>query len=133
MSVMNSVRFIGRLGKDPEQGTTKNNQPKVTFSMGVPRLGGTAKDQTDWFFVTVFGKQATAAANMLRKGSLVAVEGSMETWRKNDNSTGFGVTCSSWQILEPKKGGSRSGDDEAERQEEYERNSTASNEDEYPF
>ena len=134
MSVMNSVRFIGRLGKDPEQSTTKNNQPKVTFSMGVPRIGGTTKDQTDWFYVTVYGKQASAAANMLRKGSLVAVEGSMETWRKQDNSTGFGVACSSWQILEPRKGGSAAGDREAEVQEERERHSAMNqDEDEYPF
>ena len=57
MSVTNNAILIGRLGKDPEVGTTKNNQPKVSFSMGVGRLGA-AKDTTDWFFVTMYGKQA---------------------------------------------------------------------------
>ncbi len=132
MSVTNSVMLIGRLGKDPEQGTTKNNQPKLTFNMGVGRLG--SKDITDWFYVTLYGKQAETAGVMLRKGSLVAVQGSIETWRKQDNSTGFGVAASGWQILEPKKGGSSAGDREADRQDEAERaNAALANEDEYPF
>ena len=113
MSVVNSVRLIGRLGKDPESGTTKNNQPKATFSMGVGRLGA-AKDTTDWFYVTMYGKQAESAVNMLKKGSLVAVEGSIETWKKQDGGTGFGVACSGWQVLEPRKSGSRAGDNDAE-------------------
>lgn len=134
MSVVNSVRLIGRLGKDPERGSTKNNQPKATFSMGVGRLGA-AKDTTDWFFVTMYGKQAESALGMLKKGSLVAVEGSFETWKKQDGGTGFGVACSGWQVLEPRKSGSRAGDAEAERQDEHERASGANqtDEDDYPF
>jgi single-strand DNA-binding protein len=91
MSVMNNFSCIGRLGKDPELGQTKNNQPKLTFSMGVPRIGGTTKDQTDWFFVTLYGKAASTASKILRKGSLVAVQGSIETWKKQDGGTGFGM------------------------------------------
>lgn len=133
MSVTNKAFLIGRLGKDPERGTTKNNQPKATFSLGVGRLGA-AKDTTDWFFVSMYGKQAETALNMLRKGSLVAIEGSIETWKKSDSSTGFGIACASWQVLEPRKSGSRAGDAEAERQDERERASSAQeDEDEYPF
>jgi single stranded DNA-binding protein len=133
MSVTNKAFLIGRLGKDPERGTTKNNQPKATFSLGVGRLGA-AKDTTDWFFVSMYGKQAETALNMLRKGLLVAIEGSIETWKKSDSSTGFGIACASWQVLEPRKGGSRAGDAEAERQDERERASSAQeDEDEYPF
>jgi single stranded DNA-binding protein len=133
MSVTNKAFLIGRLGKDPERGTTKNNQPKATFSLGVGRLGA-AKDTTDWFFVSMYGKQAETALNMLRKGSLVAIEGSIETWKKSDSSTGFGIACASWQVLEPRKGGSRAGDAEAERQDERGRASSAQeDEDEYPF
>lgn len=133
MSVTNKAFLIGRLGKDPERGTTKNNQPKATFSLGVGRLGA-AKDTTDWFFVSMYGKQAETALNMLRKGSLVAIEGSIETWKKSNSSTGFGIACASWQVLEPRKGGSRAGDAEAERKDERERASSAQeDEDEYPF
>ena len=133
MSVVNSVRLIGRLGKDPERGSTTKGQPKVTFSLGVGRLGS-AKDMTDWFYVTLYGKQAETAQNMLHKGSLIAVEGSIETWKKQDGGTGFGVACSGWQILESRKGGSRAGDAEAERQDERERASSSQfEEDEYPF
>ena len=133
MSVTNKAFLIGRLGKDPERGTTKNNQPKATFSLGVGRLGA-AKDTTDWFFVSMYGKQAETALSMLRKGSLVAIEGSIETWKKSDSSTGFGIACANWQVLEPRKGGSRAGDAEAERQDERERASSAQeDEDEYPF
>ncbi len=132
MSVLNSVRLIGRLGKEPESGTTQNNQPKLTFSMGVARLGSKS-DVTDWFYVTMYGKPANAAAKMLHKGSLLVVEGSIETWRKQEGGTGFGINCSGWQLLEP-KGGSRAEDQEAERQEEQERASSAfENEDECPF
>ena len=133
MSVVNSVRLIGRLGKDPEEGNTNNGGNKLTFSLGVARIGGT-KDVTDWFYCTLYGKPASTAAKMLRKGSLVAVEGSVETWKK-ENGTGFGISCSGWQILEP-KGGSRAGDREAERQEEQERSSASrqqQDEDEFPF
>jgi single-strand DNA-binding protein len=131
MSVTNKVILIGRLGKDPEAGNTKNNQPKLSFSMGVNRIG--VKDMTDWFFVSMYGKQAQTAQNLLRKGSLVAVEGSIETWKKQDGGTGFGIACASWQILEPRKGGSRAGDSDAEAQEERERNSSSSQGDDEEF
>lgn len=133
MAVNNSIRLIGRLGKDPERGNTQKGSAKVTFNLGVGRFGA-AKDTTDWFFVTLYGKQAETAQNMLHKGSLVAVEGSIETWKKQDGGTGFGVAASGWQILEPRKTGSAAGDAEAERQEESQRNAAVfESEDEYPF
>lgn len=63
--------IVGNLGRDPEQRFTTKAEPVTSFSMAV----STTKDETAWYRVTVFGKQADSCYQYLKKGAKVLVEG----------------------------------------------------------
>ncbi len=80
MSANNQCCLIGRVGKDPETRTSQSGVTTTSFSLAVTRHGQKDKDgkeQTDWFSVTLFRKQAEVAADLLHKGDLVAVTGAV--------------------------------------------------------
>lgn len=78
---MNSVVLIGRLTKDPELRYTSGTQMAVaTFTIAIDRpvrAGG--EKQTDFPRVTVFGKQAENCEKFIKKGSLVGIQGRLQT------------------------------------------------------
>ena len=78
---MNSVFLIGRLTRDPEVRYTAATQMAVaTFTVAVDRpTRPGAEKQTDFPRVTVFGKQAENCNKYLNKGSMVAVDGRIQT------------------------------------------------------
>ena len=69
--------LIGNLGRDPECAIPPK-KPMTNFSMATSRKFGD-RDETTWFRVTVFGRQAEACNQYLRKGSKVLVEGRLYT------------------------------------------------------
>ena len=74
------IMFIGNLGRDPEMRYTPNGKPVTQFSVAVSHSkpdgqGGWVDEGTDWFRVSVFGDRAERAAEQLRKGNKVFVEG----------------------------------------------------------
>lgn len=70
--MLNKVTLIGRLGKKPEM---KDGQyPRATFSVATTRRTKNG-DETDWHYVTAWGKQAAPCVEYLDKGSMVCVEG----------------------------------------------------------
>lgn len=78
------INFIGNLGRDPEMRYTPNGKQVTEFSVAVNqgtknRETGEWSDDTDWFRVTVWGDRAEAAAEKLRKGNSVFVEGRFKT------------------------------------------------------
>lgn len=75
---MNRVELIGRLTADPEvRYTSATNTAIATFTVAVNRP--TKEKQTDFIRVKVIGKPAENCEKYLKKGRLVAVEGSIET------------------------------------------------------
>ncbi|NEP11586.1 MAG: single-stranded DNA-binding protein [Symploca sp. SIO1A3] len=46
------------------------------------------RDQPDWFNLELWGKNAETAANYVRKGKLIGVQGSLKIDRWNDRTTG---------------------------------------------
>jgi single-strand DNA-binding protein len=78
---MNSVNLVGRLTKDPSfKEETENSSAVATFSLAIDRLVGQGKEkQTDFPRITVFGKRAENCEKFLKKGRLVAVQGSLQT------------------------------------------------------
>ncbi len=84
MPGLNKVQLIGRLGRDPESKTVKN-QTVTTFGVAVNRAwkgaDGEQKETTDWFNVEVWGSLAQTCKNHLSKGRLVYVEGRLQTDR----------------------------------------------------
>ena len=78
------IMIIGNLGRDPEMRYTPNGKPVTQFSVAVSHSrpdgqGGWIDDGTDWYRVSVFGDRAERAAEQLRKGNKVFVEGRFKT------------------------------------------------------
>ena len=70
--------IIGNLGSNPGQRFTPNGDPVTSFSVATSRKYG-EKDETTWFRVSVWGKQAESCNTYLHKGSKVLVEGRLKS------------------------------------------------------
>lgn len=83
---MNRVMLIGRLTAKPELRYTGSNLPYARFSVAVNRTFSNAQGQreTDFINVVVWRKQAENVCNFLDKGSLVSVEGRIQTGSYDD-------------------------------------------------
>jgi single-strand DNA-binding protein len=76
--------IIGNLGADPEMRYTPNGRPVTQFNVAVNQSTknqqtGEWVEATDWFRVSVWGDRAERAAETLRKGNKVFVEGRFKT------------------------------------------------------
>lgn len=75
---MNSVSLVGRLVRDPELRYTSGTQTAVaTFTLAVDRP--TKSDEADFIRITVFGRSAENCGTYLAKGSMVGVQGRIQT------------------------------------------------------
>ena len=88
MASVNKVILIGHLGKNPELRTTQSGTSVCNLTVatdeGYTDRDGNKVDRTEWHRVTAFQRQAENCANYLRKGSLVYVEGSLQTRKWQD-------------------------------------------------
>ncbi|HMD42503.1 MAG TPA: single-stranded DNA-binding protein [Candidatus Acidoferrum sp.] len=82
MSV-NKVILVGRLGKDPETKFTTGGQALATFTMATDSSykdrNGERQKKTEWHRIKIWGKLAEIVQQYLKKGSLVFIEGRIET------------------------------------------------------
>ncbi|MEA2538499.1 MAG: single-strand DNA-binding protein [Chloroflexota bacterium] len=87
---LNKAMIIGNLGRDPEMRYTPNGQAVTQFTVAVNRnyknQTGEWQEETEWFRVVVWGQQAERAAEYLRKGNKVYVEGRLQTRQWEDQS-----------------------------------------------
>jgi len=85
MPALNRVQLIGYLGKDPETRFTPNGRNVTSFSVAVKRhwrsSEGEVKEATDWFNVDAWGRLGEICQEYLSKGSLVYLEGRLQTDR----------------------------------------------------
>ena len=90
---MNKIIVIGNLGRDPEMRYTPNGDPVTSFSVATSYRYNTAageqREETEWFNVSVFGRQAEACNQYLAKGRKVYVEGriSSRTYQDRNGET----------------------------------------------
>lgn len=88
MSSFNKVMLIGRLGRDPELRYTQSGTPVATLRIATDESytdkNGNKVERTEWHTVIVFQRAAESCANHLAKGSLVFVEGSLQTRKWQD-------------------------------------------------
>jgi single-strand DNA-binding protein len=84
---LNLVHLVGRAGRDPEVRYFESGSVVCNFTLAVNRPTS-RDDQPDWFNLEIWGKTAEIAANYVKKGSLIGVQGSLkiETWI--DRNTG---------------------------------------------
>jgi single-strand DNA-binding protein len=88
---VNKVIVIGNLGQDPEtrympSGSAVTNLRIATNESWKDKQTGEQKDRTEWHSVAMFGKLAEIAAEYLRKGSQVYIEGKLRTRKWQDKS-----------------------------------------------
>jgi single-strand DNA-binding protein len=106
MSV-NKVILVGRLGRDPETRYTGGGQAVANFSLATDETykdrNGERQKRTEWHKIVVWGKQAEIAQQYLKKGSLVFIEGRIQTREWNDKEgqkrTSFEIVASNFRML----------------------------------
>jgi single-strand DNA-binding protein len=92
MASVNKVILIGNLGRDPEVRFTQGGTPVANFTMATTERwndpSGEKKEKTEWHRIVVWGKQAEIAAEYLKKGRSVYIEGSLQTreWTDRDGN-----------------------------------------------
>lgn len=93
MAGLNKVLIIGHLGRDPEIKYTQSNVPIATMSIATSeawkdKTTGEWQEKTEWHRVVAWRGQAERAEQKLKKGSLVYIEGRLETrkWQDKDGS-----------------------------------------------
>lgn len=82
---INKVILTGRLGQDPELRITTTGKAVATFSLAV--TDNYNREVTHWLNIVAWNKQAKNCANYLSKGSLVGVDGRIQT-RNYENKEG---------------------------------------------
>lgn len=106
--MINRVVLVGRLTKDPNYRQTPTGVSVASFTLAVNRTftSNNGERQADFINCVVFNKQADNVSRYVHKGSLVGIEGRIQT-RNYDNPQGqrvyvTEVVCDSVQFLEPK-------------------------------
>lgn len=88
--MLNKVQIIGRLGKDPETRYTQGGQPICNLNVATDESykdqSGNVESRVEWHKIVVFSRAAENCQNYLRKGSLVYVEGSLQTRKWQDQN-----------------------------------------------
>ncbi|HEY9182763.1 MAG TPA: single-stranded DNA-binding protein [Gammaproteobacteria bacterium] len=86
---VNKVILVGNLGKDPEtrympSGSAVTNLRLATTESWKDKQTGDQQERTEWHSVAMFGRLAEIAAEYLRKGSQVYIEGKLRTRKWQD-------------------------------------------------
>jgi single-strand DNA-binding protein len=88
MMSVNKVILVGRLGKDPETRYTSSGQAVCNFSLATDETykdrAGERQKRTEWHRIVVWAKQAEIAQQYLHKGSLIYLEGRIQTRQWDD-------------------------------------------------
>ena len=115
---INKVIIVGNLGQDPEtrympSGSAVTNFTVATNESWKDKQTGEQKDRTEWHRVAMFNRLAEIAAEYLRKGSQVYIEGKLRTrkWQGQDGNDRYTteIIADEMQML-GSRGGSGGGD-----------------------
>ncbi len=112
---INKVILVGNLGQDPEtrsmpSGKAVTNVRIATSDSWRDKQTGEQKEQTEWHTVVFFDRLAEVAAEYLKKGSQVYVEGRLRTRKWQDKNTGADrytteIVANEMQMLGGRAGG----------------------------
>ena len=91
MSGVNKVIIVGFLGGNPEMRSMPNGDAVTNVSIAtsetwIDKNSGEKKEKTEWHRVIFFRRQAEIAAQYLKKGSLVYIEGQISTRKWQDKN-----------------------------------------------
>jgi single-strand DNA-binding protein len=111
---VNKVILVGNLGQDPESrttpgGTTVTNIRIATTDSWTDKASGEKKEQTEWHTVVMWNRLGEIAAEYLRKGSQVYIEGRLQTrkWQDKQGNDRYSteIVASDMQMLGSRGGG----------------------------
>jgi single-strand DNA-binding protein len=115
--MFHTIIAAGNLGQDPEMRFTNNGQPVTNFPLACNRqytnAAGESVKETIWLRISVWGKQAEACNQYLRKGSKVLVEGRLNpdpvtgaprVWESNGrHGASYEIVASRVLFMSPKE------------------------------
>jgi single-strand DNA-binding protein len=116
MSV-NKVILVGRLGRDPETRYTGGGQAVANFSVATDETykdkNGERQKRTEWHKIVVWGKQAEIAQQYLKKGSLIFIEGRIQSreWQDKEGQkrTSYEIVATNFRMLGGRADGAAAG------------------------
>lgn len=112
--MFHTLIIVGNVGRDPEMRYTPAGQAVTSFSVASNRRytssNGEQVNETIWFRVSAWGKQAEICNQFLKKGSRVLIEGRLtpdkasggpRIWQKQDGTSAasFEVTAQTVRFL----------------------------------
>lgn len=112
--MLNKIMLIGNLGRDPEMSYTPAGKAITKFSLAVSRRTGSRdsgerREETTWFNVVAWERQAETMNEYLHKGSKVYIEGRMTSRKYTDREgvekTAWDVVASDFEMLDPRNAG----------------------------
>jgi single-strand DNA-binding protein len=115
---VNKVILIGTLGADPEtrsmpSGTSVTNIRIATNESWKDKASGAQQERTEWHSIAFFGRLGEIAAEYLRKGSQVFVEGKLRTrkWQDKQGNDRYTteIIADNMQMLGGRAGGGGGG------------------------
>src|SRR5271169_2389513 len=111
---VNKVILVGNLGADPESrsmpsGMTVTNIRIATSESWKDKASGAQQERTEWHHIALFGRLGEIAAEYLRKGSQVFIEGKLRTrkWQDKQGNDRFTteIIADNMQMLGARAGG----------------------------
>jgi single-strand DNA-binding protein len=116
MASVNKVILVGNVGRDAELRYTPGGSAVATFTMATNEAWtsktGEKQERTEWHRIVVWAKQAEIAAEYVKKGRQLYVEGSIQTRQWDDKSgqkrTTTEIRAQRFQLLGRGEGAGRS-------------------------
>lgn len=105
MASLNKIILIGNVGSEPEMRYTPSGSAVTSFRMATnyryTTSAGESREETDWFGITVWGKQAESCNQFLSKGKQVYVEGRLHarTWEGQDGQVRTSIDVTANRVL----------------------------------
>lgn len=141
---LNKAQLIGRLGADPEtrymqSGKAVTNIRIATSERWKDKNNGERQERTEWHTIVMFDKLGEIAAEYLRKGAQVYIEGKLQTrkWQAKDGTDRYSteIVAHTMQMLGGGKRGEQS-ERPADRQQSSQQSASADDggfDDDIPF
>lgn len=126
MRGVNKTIHIGSLGADPETRQFSNGGSVTNITIAcseqwVDKSTGEKKEHTEWVRVTLFNRLGEIAAQYLRKGSKVYIEGSLRTrkWQDKNGQDRYTteIRADQMQMLDSNQGQANTGYQQAQQQQ----------------
>jgi single-strand DNA-binding protein len=105
MASLNKIMLIGNVGSEPEMRYTPNGKAVTSFRMATNYRyvgpDGERREETEWFRVSVWGRQAESCNQFLSKGKRVYVEGRLHSrsWEGQDGQMRTSLEVSANRVI----------------------------------